>query len=438
MSNVVQVTTADHAPDPVTDLSVIGVPTSTSVTLRWTMPADDSGDIASYVVKYTSAPAIGTILSEAEFASPSVLTFGGQPTRNTSVQPFVETLTVTGLTAGTQYWFSVKAVDAVGQLSSLSGSPTATTSVLSSPDLSAPAAITDLAIVGSSATSSSLDVSWTAVADDAPSEPVTEYDVRYAAFPLTDLTFLQGLRVAAPQPANPGSNERITLVGLSSNTQYFVAIRVIDEAGNASLSNVAVGQTGLRRGYTLVSIPKTLSAPTNTVLSVFGDDVSPLIVYRWSSRGVDVDTGCYDGFPSAFTFDPQYTCAAIQTVGTGLGYYLYNPSESTGGLAVLDAVGSPVTAPTYDVPLALGFNMVGNPYEREIHLSAVTVRQGTAGPVSYQQAVANGWVGPSVLLFDGVVSHPYGVTDPEAIFTPWNGGWIQSFFDDVVLVFSSP
>jgi hypothetical protein len=122
-----------------------------------------------------------------------------------------------------------------------------------------------------------------------------------------------------------------------------------------------------------------------------------------------------------------------------LGYYVYNSSESTNGRAVLDATGTPVTAPTVDIALSLGFNMVGNPYEREILLSAVSVKRGVAGtPVSYEQAVSNGWVGPSLLLFDGVVSRPYGVSDPEAVFTPWNGGWIQSFVNDAILVFTSP
>jgi chitodextrinase len=449
MSNVVQATTADHAPDPIADLRVIGTTTS-SVTLRWTMPADDSPEpIASYIVKYTDLATIGSILSEAEFdlSSPLVLTFSGAPTRDTSVSPPVETLVVTGLTAATRYWFSVKALDEEGQESPLSASPTAVTSTAPA-DLTAPGAITDLAVVAASTTSSSLDVTWTATGDDGTSGTATEYDLRYAAFPLDDeQAFSLGHRVAVPQPSGTGSGERITLVGLSSNTQYFIGIKVIDEAGNASFSNVAVGQTGLRRGYTLVSIPKDLSSPDDAVLSVFQDEVGSPTLYRWSSRSTlltpresDIDTGCYDGYPDGFSFDPQYTCTSIETVGTGLGYYLYNPSESIGGRAVLDADGGiSVAIPTYEIPLALGFNMVGNPYEREIHLSAVMVKLGATGtPIPYSDAVAAELVGPSLMLFDGVVSRPYGVSDPEAIFKPWNGGWIQSFVNDAILVFPGP
>jgi hypothetical protein len=308
------------------------------------------------------------------------------------------------------------------------------------PDSTAPDAIADLAIAASNTSSTSLTISWTAVGDDGSVGTAAVYDVRYATFPLTSQNFSQGIQVPASAPAIASQAELMTLVGLSSNTQYFVLVKVMDEVGNASFSNLAIGQTGLRRGYTLVSIPKVLVAPNDSVVQVFGDDVgSGATVYRWRSMGGTVDTGCYDGYPSPFTYDSAYTCSPITTVGTGLGYYVYNSSESTNGRAVLDATGTPVTAPTVDIALSLGFNMVGNPYEREILLSAVSVKRGVAGtPVSYEQAVSNGWVGPSLLLFDGVVSRPYGVSDPEAVFTPWNGGWIQSFVNDAILVFTSP
>jgi hypothetical protein len=125
-------------------------------------------------------------------------------------------------------------------------------------------------------------------------------------------------------------------------------------------------------------------------------------------------------------------------VGTGLAYYLYSVDESVGGRAVLDADGSPVIAPTTEVPLAEGFNMIGNPYQGEIHLSALQVKRGGGLAVSYEQAKENGWVAPALLLFDGVVTQAYGLTDPEAVLKPWNGGWIQSFVSDAVLVFISP
>jgi hypothetical protein len=340
----------------------------------------------------------------------------------------------------------------------LSGSPTVITTPFlptNDPgplDSTAPETITDLAVVPSSTASTSLTISWTATGDDGAAGTATEYEVRYATFPLTAQNFSQGRFAPAPQPALAGRTEQITLVGLASNTQYFVAIIVRDEAGNASFATLPddqVAQTGLRRGYTLVSIPKVLSSQDNpvctvdnTVCAVFGDDVGdPATVYRWRSMGTDVDTGCYDGSLGPFTNNSAYICSQITTVGTALGYYLYNPSESSNGRAVLDApeTSTSVTAPTVDIALSLGFNMVGNPYEREIPLSAVSVRQESTGTtVSYQTAVDRGWVGPSLLVFDGVVSRPYAASDLATVLKPWNGGWIQSFQPDMVLVFTRP
>jgi chitodextrinase len=443
LSNVASATTADHAPPAVTDLRNIGSPTETSIMLRWTMPEDDSGAIASYIVKYTKSTTVGAMTSDAEFnlGPPDVVTAPNQPLRDTTLQPYTETLVVSGLDPNTTYWFSVKAVDAVGQLGPLSNSPQATTGA-AVPDTTAPAPITDLRVVPTGTTSRSLQLSWTATGDDGSAGTATTYDVRYATFELTAANFTLGTPVVASPPKAAGAAEQMTLQGqgLASNTQYFVAIKAIDEAGNASLSNVVVGQTGLRRGYTLVSIPMALASPYDTVLSVFGDDVGSVTLYRWRSQGRNLDQGCYDGYPSPYSPYPGYTCETIQTVGTGRGYFLYNADESTGGRAVLDAVG---TAVAYDPPAEVllfeGFNLVGNPYQREIHLSAVRVKQGATGtPVSYDQAVTNGWVAPALLLFDGVVTQAYGVADPEAIFKPWNGGWIQSFVSDAILIFTRP
>ncbi|MEO6667492.1 MAG: fibronectin type III domain-containing protein, partial [Nitrospiria bacterium] len=441
LSNALPVTTIDHAPAAVTDLRSIGSPTTNSITLRWTMPADDSGPIASYIVKYTKLTTVGAITSNAEFdlGPPDVNTAPNQPVRDTALQPYVETLVVSGLDSNTTYWFSVKAVDAGGKRGPLSNSPQAATSA-PAPDTTAPTPIPNLTVVSTATTSRSLLVSWTATGDDGSVGKATQYDVRYARFELNAANFTQGTAISAPLPSAAGAAEQLTLPALISNTQYFVGIKAIDEAGNASLSNIAVGLTGLRRGYTLVSVPLLLTAPNDDVLSVFGDDVgSTLSLYRWRSQGRNFDQGCYDGFPSPYSPYPGFSCGTIQTIAPGRGYFLYNAEESTGGRAVLDAVGTAITTMTAEVPLSEGFNMVANPYQRDIHLRDVRFKNLVVGSeMSYQQAVDAGWVAPALLLFDGVVTRAYDVTDLEAVFKPWNGGWIQSFSSDVILVFTRP
>jgi hypothetical protein len=130
------------------------------------------------------------------------------------------------------------------------------------------------------------------------------------------------------------------------------------------------------------------------------------------------------------------TCASLSTVEAGLSYFLY----SSGNRAVLDATGTAVTAATVDVSLALGFNMVGNPYGQDIALSAVRVKRA-ADPLvelSFADAVASGWVAGAMYVYDGAVHQALTPADPEAVFRPWNGAWIQSRVADAILVFPQP
>jgi hypothetical protein len=227
----------------------------------------------------------------------------------------------------------------------------------------------------------------------------------------------------------------LAVSGLSSNTAYYFAIDVVDDGGNHSgLSNVATGRTALRRGYNLVSVPLVLTAPNDTADMVFGDDVGlPVYAYRWQSSGPLVTDGCYLG---AIAIPGFSICGPLGSVKTGGGYFLY----SSGTQAVLDALGTAVSASTYDVPLALGFNMVGNPYGQEIPLASVQVKRGSS-IVSYAEAVAppNGWVGPAIYIYDGVTTQAYGLADvPPPVLKPWSGVWVQSRVSDAVLVFVRP
>jgi hypothetical protein len=311
----------------------------------------------------------------------------------------------------------------------------ATTAAGSSSDATPPAAVTDLAVFGGATTNNSLLLQWTATGDDGSTGTAGAYEVRYATTPLTAGTFAQGTLAASGPPGPAGSAQELTLNGLSSNTVYYVALRVADDRGNiSSLSNVVTTRTALRRGYTIVSAPLLLASPNNTPDTVFGDDVGlPPYVYSWNSTGPGVSDGCYAGTISQSAFP---TCASLLSVETGASYYLY----SAGNRSVLDATGTAVAAATVEVPLALGFNMVGDPYGQEIALSGVRVKRASNAlvEVSFAAAVTNGWVAGAMYLYDGAVHQAFTPTDPEAVFRPWNGAWIQSLVDDVILVFPKP
>ncbi len=95
------------------------------------------------------------------------------------------------------------------------------------------------------ATPTSITLTWTAPGDDGTIGTALQYDIRYAASPITDANWETAVQVdgePAPQPA--GSAETLTVEGLSSGTTYYFAIKAADEVPNwSALSNVVSRQT---------------------------------------------------------------------------------------------------------------------------------------------------------------------------------------------------
>ncbi|HOI41509.1 MAG TPA: hypothetical protein PK523_01060 [Elusimicrobiales bacterium] len=102
------------APAAIADLTAATV-SSGSVTLAWTAPGDDgtAGTAAAYDLRYTTA---GPIIEDAAFGSATPVP--GVPAPQAAGTP--ETFTVTGLLAGTTYFFGIKTADEAGNVSGLS------------------------------------------------------------------------------------------------------------------------------------------------------------------------------------------------------------------------------------------------------------------------------------------------------------------------------
>ncbi|XLS29390.1 M4 family metallopeptidase [Flavobacteriaceae bacterium M23B6Z8] len=128
---------------------------------------------------------------------------------------------ITGLTAATNYTFSVKAKDAAGNESASSNEVSVTTDTGSTADTEAPTAPTGLA--ASNVTQTTLDLSWNAASDNVG---VTEYDV-YQGSSLIGTT--------------SGTSTGIT--GLTASTTYSFSVRAKDAAANVSPSSNVVTVT---------------------------------------------------------------------------------------------------------------------------------------------------------------------------------------------------
>lgn len=114
-------------------------------------------------------------------------------------------------------------------------------------DATAPAAVTDLRVIGGSTTATSLLLEWTAPGDDGEVGRAQAYDVRYSADPVDDASWANAKPAGGePVPSHAGVTEQLVIEGLVPDTTYYVAVKTSDNVGNASgLSNVASSATSI-------------------------------------------------------------------------------------------------------------------------------------------------------------------------------------------------
>ncbi len=286
------------APAPIDDLALTLID-STKVGLTWTATGDDwdSGQATSYDLRYSTSP-----ITSANFDAATQVSDAPAPQIAGTTESFV----VTGLLPSTTYYFAIKAKDEGGNTSDLSN---VVSPLTLPPDVVGPAAVDNLK--GSpSKTGHAVDLSWTATGDDGLVGTATSYDLRYSTSPINDGNFASATQVTGePAPNVAGSTESFAVTGLTVGTQYYFALKAIDDAGNISeISNIAAtdasnlgekvlqdglnGYTGCKDNYIYVNSPTTNNG-TRSLMRVTGyttDLQRPLVRFDLSSipAGVSV------------------------------------------------------------------------------------------------------------------------------------------------------
>jgi len=215
-------------PSAVTNLALSN-PSDTAITVSWTAPGDDesTGTATSYDLRYSTSE-----ITEANWSSATQVS--SEPTP--SVAGSSESMTVSGLTESTIYYFALKTSDEVPNESGISNVPNLATTAV--PDTTVPSAVTNLALSNPSDTA--ITVLWTAPGDDADVGTATSYDLRYSTSEITDGNWSSATQVSSePTPSATGSSESMTVSGLTESTIYYFALKTSDEVPNESgLSNV--------------------------------------------------------------------------------------------------------------------------------------------------------------------------------------------------------
>ncbi len=276
-------TTGDgQPPNDISDLAT-GAVSNTTVQLTWTAPGDDNttGTSTTYDVRYSTST-----ITAGNWASATQV--DNEPTP--SAYGTSESMYVTGLTAGTTYYFAIMAADDVVNWNNLSNVPNTTTTNV---DEDPPAQITDVNITATAATT--VDLAWTATGDDASTGTATSYDIRYSTSAITEGNWNSATQTTGePSPSASGSSESFQVTGLTADTTYYFGIKAFDDNSNESpLSNVPSGVT------TTDPAPGEISDLGASAI----EDTS--ITLSWTASGEDDYTG------TATSYDVRYSTSAI-------------------------------------------------------------------------------------------------------------------------------
>ena len=102
-----------------------------------------------------------------------------------------------------------------------------------------------LTLSAGSPSATSVPLTWLATGDDGSTGQASSYDLRYSTALIDNSNFAAATQVTGLAPPAPqGSVESVVVSGLNPGTQYFLAVKAIDDAGNTSIiSNVIVTST---------------------------------------------------------------------------------------------------------------------------------------------------------------------------------------------------
>ncbi|HEV7173542.1 DUF4082 domain-containing protein, partial [Pedococcus sp.] len=329
---------------PVT-VSAPGTPTAVtanagngSATVSWTAPSSGGDGITSY----TLTPYIGTTAQ-----SPTIV--AGSPPATAA--------TVTGLTNGTIYTFTVSATNGVG--TGPESAPSGAVTPATAP--AAPPGVTATAGPGSAV------VSWTAPSNGG--SPITSYRVT----PYAGSTALTATTVSGSPPS-----ASVTVSGLTNGTAYTFTVSATNTMGTSPDSQPSPA----------VTPATTPEAPT--AVSATAGDASATVSWTAPANGGSAITGYtvtpYAGAtalaPTTVSGNPPATTATVTGLTNGTAYTFTVSATNAVGAGAASAASSAVTPVAVTAPAAP---------------TAVTATAGSGSAVVSWTAPSNG--GSAITLY---------------------------------------
>lgn len=219
----------------------------------------------------------------------------------------------------------------------------------------APSIVSDLQ--SSNPTHSTVNLSWTAPGDDGDSGTAYLYDIRYSEFPINEANFNSATEaVEEPTPSLSGSNETMTVGGLSERTTYYFALKTEDETSNVSeISNFVDGVTGVSPGTSKGVGPTSVKflgqAYPNSTIEILRRSIADEIYRNIPTEEMIVnDDGTFlASYTGLLGSDYLFALRVIDTDGRDTGILSFNVDLLRGNLAAKDFVIPPTLSHGPDV-----------------------------------------------------------------------------------------
>ncbi len=190
-------------------------------------------------------------------------------------------------------------------------------------------------------------------------------------------TSLSGARLQPAQLEITTTNPDGDTFTRTVNVGWDSYVIFLEGGGQSSATHTFLaGSNGLQ----MITIP--VLAEETDAAKLLGIPPGELLLARWEPGGVP--SGRYEIWPDIAPFAP------------GRGFWIRLFCDVTVDLSGV----IPDEAASYAVPVKLGWNMIGSPRLQPVPLAQLQVEVGTQAPVSFSQAVMNGWVQEGIYGYD--------------------------------------
>jgi subtilisin family serine protease len=186
----------------------------------------------------------------------------------------------------------------------------------------------------------------------------------------------------------------------------------------------------LPAGWHMFSLPYSPSPASPAPNSVFSG--RPFKLARWvpsmqQYAVIDAASGRNDNRASFAPADPSVASNPI-----GIGYWVYLAQDTP-----LTLTADPVVSVPYRIPLAAGWNQVGDPYVYPVRLSDGQFQTST-GTVSVAEALSQGWLRPSAFQLAPTGDKYDKQPASDAVLRPWGSIWLRAAVAGTLILPAKP